>query len=75
MKKQSDMHGPNRVRENESVLINTSNPAYTSSKPKGLEDRAHPGHLSHGAAESHEPVSERPGESSRESPSSAQKRR
>jgi hypothetical protein len=58
MKKQSDMHGPNRVPENESVITNPSNPAYSSSKPKGLEDHQHPGHLSRGAAESHTPVHE-----------------
>jgi hypothetical protein len=65
MKKQSDMHGPNRVRESESVMTNPSNPGYSSSKPKGLEDRAHPGHLGRGAAESHaNPVSDRSSESS-----------
>jgi hypothetical protein len=58
MKKQSDMHGPHRVRESESVITNPSSPAYSSSKPKGLEDRQHPGHLSRGAAESHTPVRE-----------------
>jgi hypothetical protein len=56
MKKQADMHGPNRVPENESVMTNPSNPAYSSSRPKGLEDRAHPGNLSRGAAESHTTV-------------------
>jgi hypothetical protein len=60
MKKQADIHGPNRVRESESVMTNPSAPAYSPSKPKGLEDRAHPGHLTRGAAETKaNPVSER----------------
>lgn len=53
MKKQSDMHRPQRVPESESPISTFPAPAYTTSKPKGVEDRAHPGHLTHGAAESH----------------------
>lgn len=52
MKKQSDFHGPNRGRENESAIVNPSSASYTPSKPKGIEDHAHPGHISRGAAES-----------------------
>lgn len=64
MKKQSDMHGSNRVRENESVITNPSASAYGSSKPKGVMDHAHPGHVSRGAAESKaNPVSDRSSDS------------
>jgi hypothetical protein len=61
MKKQSDLHGPTRVRESESVISNAFNPGYSSSKPKGVMDHNHPGHVSRGAAESKaNPVSDRP---------------
>lgn len=61
MKKQSDFHGNTRVRESESVITNPSTAAYSSSKPKGVMDHNHPGHVSHGAAESKaNPVSDRP---------------
>ncbi|HZP07689.1 MAG TPA: hypothetical protein VFB43_22520 [Terracidiphilus sp.] len=53
MKKQSDpMHNPQRVPESESQISTLPAPAYTTSKPKGVQDRAHPGHLTHGVAES-----------------------
>jgi hypothetical protein len=60
MKKQSDMRGPTRVSESETVTSNPSS-AFTPSRPKGLQDHAHPGHLSRGVAESKaSPVSDRP---------------
>ena len=52
MKKQSDMHTPRRVPESETVATTFPPPAFTSSKPKGVLDHAHPGHLDRGAAES-----------------------
>jgi hypothetical protein len=60
MKKQSDMRGPTRVSESETVTTNPSS-AFTPSRPNGLQDHAHPGHMSRGAAESKaSPVSDRP---------------
>jgi hypothetical protein len=53
MKKQSDMHAPSRVRESEIVTTNIPAPAFTESRPKGVQDREHPGHITRGAAESH----------------------
>ncbi len=52
MKKQSDIHAPRRVPESESTISTFPAPAFTTSKPKGVQDRSHPGHLDHGAAES-----------------------
>jgi hypothetical protein len=43
MKKQSDIHSPHRVRESETVATNLPAPAFTGSKPKGVQDRSHPG--------------------------------
>lgn len=52
MKKQSDLHTPQRVRESETVATTIPAPAFTTSKPRGVQDHAHPGHLDRGAAES-----------------------
>jgi hypothetical protein len=52
MKKQSDLHAPSRVRESETQINNLPAPAFTESRPKGVQDRSHPGHLTRGAAES-----------------------
>jgi hypothetical protein len=61
MKKQSDMHMPSRVRESETVATNLPQPAFTESRPKGVQDHAHPGHISRGAAESQtDPVRDKP---------------
>lgn len=61
MKKQSDMHAPSRLRENETVATSIPQPAFTESRPKGVGDPAHPGHISRGAAESKtDPVKDKP---------------
>jgi hypothetical protein len=61
MKKQSDMHSQHRVRESETLTTNFPAPAFTESKPKGVQDRSHPGHISRGAAESRtDPVEDAP---------------
>ena len=61
MKKQFDMHTPSRLRENETVATNLPQPAFTESKPKGVLDHAHPGHITRGAAESKtDPVKDQP---------------
>jgi hypothetical protein len=61
MKKQSDMHTPTRLRENETVATSLPQPAFSESKPKGVQDHLHPGHISRGAAESQtDPVKDKP---------------
>jgi hypothetical protein len=61
MKKQSDFHAPSRVRESETVATSLPQPAFTESRAKGVQDRAHPGHISRGAAESQtNPVEDKP---------------
>jgi hypothetical protein len=61
MKKQSDFHTPSRVRESETPTNNFPAPAFTESRPKGITDRNHPGHISRGAAESNtDPVKDKP---------------
>jgi hypothetical protein len=52
MKKQSDMHAPSGARESDSSITNIPAPLRNDSKPKGVLDHAHPGHLTRGAAES-----------------------
>ena len=53
MKKLSNFHSDNKVLESESPATSIPNPTLTSSRPKGLQDREHPGHMTKGAAESH----------------------
>ena len=61
MKKQFDMHTPSRIRENETVATNLPQPAFSESRPKGVQDHLHPGHISRGAAESQtDPVKDKP---------------
>lgn len=61
MKKQAETHMPSRVRESETVVTNMPAPAFTESRPKGIHDYAHPGHISRGAAESQtDPVKDKP---------------
>ncbi|HEY1766048.1 MAG TPA: hypothetical protein VGG26_00240 [Terracidiphilus sp.] len=52
MRKQSDQHVPSRVRESETQVNNLPAPAFSESRPKGVLDRSHPGHITRGAAES-----------------------
>lgn len=52
MKKQSDTHSPSRIRESETPANNIPAPAFTESRPRGVMDRAHSGHVTRGAAES-----------------------
>ena len=61
MKKQSDFHRPNRVRESETAANNFPAPAFTESQPRGVQDPEHPTHITRGAAESHtDPVKDKP---------------
>jgi hypothetical protein len=53
MKKLSNFHSDNKILESESPVSNLSNLSPGNSKPKGVMDREHPGHISRGAAESH----------------------
>lgn len=53
MKKLSDFHSDNKIQESESPVTNLPNPSLGNSKPKGVMDKEHPGHVSRGAAESH----------------------
>lgn len=41
MKKQSDMHSPHRVPESEKEITTFPAPAFTTSKPRGVQDLAH----------------------------------
>lgn len=60
MKKQSDFHTPSRARES-NTITNIPAPAINDSKPRGIQDREHPGHITRGAAESHtDPVKDKP---------------
>ena len=52
MRKQSDLHAPQRVPESETAATTFPPPAFTTSKPRGVQDHAHPGHIARGAAES-----------------------
>ena len=51
MKKQSDFRTPSRVRESETPVNNMPAPTFTESRPRGVQDHAHPGHMTRGAAE------------------------
>lgn len=59
MKKLSNFHSDNKVLESESPATSLPNPSLGNSKPKGVMDREHPGHVTRGAAESHvDPIRE-----------------
>jgi len=53
MKRLSDFHSDGKILESESPATNLPNPSLGNSRPKGVLDRDHPGHITRGAAESH----------------------
>jgi hypothetical protein len=55
MKKLSDLHSQNSQKQTPQGVSTSTDfaaPAVNTTKPKGVMDHAHPGHVSRGAAES-----------------------